>query len=206
MNHPEKLQSLLDHLTNLLFRTWSAFLGAKKLDPIIDSNDVVQKRYFLVSAHVSCVESALLGFSKLMSSKKDEISISYLLDMCNQESSAFIRVNQAKIFGVVQEHRQQLAKLEPLVHQVKTWRDKAIAHLDMKFINDLAAIANLQSVDMEEVGNGFILLQDIINAYREWLGMSLLRLKVAESEMDNEWQDLVELIVSAQATETKEGK
>jgi hypothetical protein len=168
---------------------------AKNLDPIIDSNDFVQKRYFLVSAHVSCVESALLGFSKLMSTKKDEVSISYLLDMCNQESSAFTRVHQANVSGVVQKHQQQLAKLEPLVQQVKMWRDKAIAHLDRKHINDPAFLANMQPVDMEEVGEGFILLQDLINVYREWLGMGLFRLlKDAESEMAVEWQDLAELI------------
>lgn len=193
MNKAEKLQSLLDHLTDLLFRTWSAFLVAKNLDPIIDSNDFVLKRYFFVSAHVSCVESALLGFSKLMS-KKDEVSVSYLLDMCNQESSDFTRVNQSNVSIVVQEHQQQLAKLEPLIQQVKMWRDKAIAHIDRKHINDPAAIANMQPVNMEEVGEGFILLGDIINAYREWLGMGLLRLKVAESKMADEWEDLAELI------------
>ena len=72
---PEKLQSLLDHLTDMLFRTWSAFLVAKNLDPIIDSSDFVQKRYFLVSAHASCVESVLLGFSKLMSKSPIRSSI-----------------------------------------------------------------------------------------------------------------------------------
>lgn len=193
MNQPEKLQNLLDHLTDLLFRTWSAFLVAKNLDPIIDSNDFTQERYFLVAAHVSCVESALLGFSMLMS-KKDEVNVRYLLDMCNKESSAFTRVNQANVSSVVQKHQQQLAKLEPLVQQVKMWRDKAIAHLDRKHINDPSAIAKVQPVEMEEVGEGFILLQDIINVYRKWLGMGLLRLKVAELKMADEWKYLAELI------------
>jgi hypothetical protein len=194
MNQAEKLQNLLDHLTDLLFRTWSAFLVAKNLDPIIDSNDLIQERYFLVSAYVSCVESALLGFSKLTSSKKDEVSVGYLLDMCDKEASAFTRVNQANVLSVVQEHQQRLVKLEPLVQQVKMWRDKAIAHLDRKHINDPSAIAKMQPVDMEEVGEGFILLQDIINVYREWLGVGLLRLKVAESKMADEWEYLAGLI------------
>ena len=194
MNQSEKLQRLLDHLTDLLFRTWSAFLVAKNLDPIIDSSDFVQKRYFLVSAYASCVESALLGFSKLMSTKEDEASVSYLLNMCKRKPSALIHVNQANVSGAIQEHQQQLAKMESLVQHVKMWRDKAIAHLDRKHINDPAALTNMQPVDMEEVGEGLILLQDMINVYREWLGMGLLRLKEAESTMSNEWKDLAELI------------
>ena len=87
-------------------------------------------------------------------SKKDEVSVSYLLDMCNQEPSAFTRINQAKVSSVVQEHQQQLAKLEPVVQQVKMWRDRAIAHLDRKHINNPAAIANMQPIDMGDVGEG----------------------------------------------------
>lgn len=194
MNHLEKLKSLLDHLTDLLFRTWSAFLVAKNLDSMSNGNDFIQNRYFLISAYVSCVESALLGFSKLMLSKKDEISVGYLLDLCNKESSAFTQVNQADVSRIVQEHRQQLTKLEPLVQQVRIWRDKSIAHLDRKHINDPSFLANMQPVDMEELGEGFILLQDIINVYRKWLRMGLIRLEVAESKMTHEWQKLSELI------------
>ncbi|GAG54780.1 unnamed protein product, partial [marine sediment metagenome] len=71
MKNLDKLQHILDHLANLLFKTWSAFLVAKNLDPIIDNKDFVKSHYFLVSVYVSCVESSLLGFSKLMSDKKD---------------------------------------------------------------------------------------------------------------------------------------
>jgi hypothetical protein len=47
---------------------------------------------------------------------------------------------------------------------------------------------------MEKVGEGFILLQEIINVYRGWLRMGLLRLEAAESTMSREWQGLAELI------------
>lgn len=194
MNDSGKLQHLLDHLADLLFRTWSAFLVAKNLDPIIDSNDLVQGRYFCVAVHVSCVESALLGFSKLMSYKKDEISIGYLLNMCNEKWLVFTGVNREEVSHTVQRHHKQLAELKPLFQQVKMWRDRAIAHLDRKYVNHPATIAKIQPVDMEYVDEAFILLQDIINVYREWLDMRLLLLRNAEMEMTGEWEYLVGLI------------
>jgi hypothetical protein len=194
VNDSAKLQQLLDYLTDLLFRTWSAFLLAKNLDPIIDSNDLGQERYLFSSVYVSCVESVILGFSTLMSNKDDEISIGYLLNMCHENNLVFTKLSPADVSHTVQLHRQQLAELKPLIQQVKLWRDKAIAHLDKKFVNDPVAISKMQPVEMEHVGPGIILLQTILNVYREWLGMHLLRLQKAETEMTVEWEYLVDLI------------
>ena len=124
MNDSGKLQHLLDQLTDLLFRTWSAFLVAKNLDPIIDSNDLVQGRYFCVTIHVSYVECVILGFSKLMSDKKDEISVGYLLNMCIEKSSVFTDVNRHEVSHTVQRHQKQFAKLKPLNQKIKMWRDR----------------------------------------------------------------------------------
>jgi len=190
----DKLQNLLDHLADLLFRTWSAFLVAKNLGPIIDSKDFVKSRYFLVSVHMSCVESSLLGFSKLMSDKKNEISVRYLFNMCNEKSLVLTDVNKDKLSYTVQSHQKQLAELKPLIQKVKMWRDRSIAHLDRKYINDFSTIAKMQPVDMENVNKGFILLQDLINVYRKWLGMHMLRLQNAETAMINEWKYLAKLI------------
>jgi len=194
MNDSGKLQNLLDKLNDLLFRTWSAFLVAKNFDPIIDSNNLVQGRYFCVTVYVSCVEYTILGFSKLMSEKKDEISVRYLLNICNEKPVAFANVDQGEVSNMVQRHQKQLTELKTLVRQVELWRDRAIAHLDRKYINDPAIIANIQPVDMEYIGESFILLQDIINVYREWLGMSLLLLQNAEKKMHGEWEYLVSFI------------
>lgn len=194
MNDSGKLQNLLDQLNDLLFRTWSAFLVAKNFDPIIDSDNLVQGRYFCVTVYVSCVEYTILGFSKLMSEKKDEISVGYLLNICNEKSVVFADVNRDEVSNMVQSHQKQLTELKTLVRQVKLWRDRAIAHLDRKHINDPPIIANMQPVDMEYIGESFILLQDIINVYREWLGMSLLLLQNAEKRMNGEWEYLVSFI------------
>lgn len=194
MSDSGKLHTLLDSLTELLFKTWSAFLVAKNLDPYIDNNDLAQVRYLIVSVQVSCVESTILGFSKLMSDKKDEVSIGYLLDMCIKKPSVFINVSQADVLLTAQRHQEQLVELKPLAQEVKIWRDRAIAHLDKKFVNDPAAITEMQPVDMEDVGNGLLMLLDIINFYREWLDMGLFQMRDGELKMTNEWEYLIGLI------------
>ncbi len=194
MKNLDKLRHLLDHLKDLLFRTWSVFLVAKNLDSIIDSKDFVKSHYFLASVHMSCVQSSLLGFSNLMSDKKNEISVEYLFNMCNEKSLVLNGVSKEILSDTIQTHQKQLAALKPLIQQVKMWRDRSIAHLDRKYVNDYSTIAKMQSVDMENVGKGLILLQDLINVYRKWLGMHLLGLQEAETSMISEWKYLAKLI------------
>lgn len=190
MKQANNLNKIIDHLTDLLFRTWSAFLVAKNLDPIIESKNPGQKNYFFISAYFCSVESTLLGFSKLMSTKKDELGISYLFNYKNIESSALTKEHKQKL----KKHKQKLKILRPLIQQVKTWRDKAIAHLDKNYIFDPATLGKMQPVNMEDVSNGLIILQDILNEYRDCLNMELLRLEIAESKMTNEWNDIAALI------------
>jgi len=91
-----------------------------------------------------------------MSKKDDEISVQYLFNMCNRNK---------KLSCMRQSHQKQLEGLIPLIEQVKTWRDLTIAHLDKKHVNDPSTIAKMQPVDMENVGEGFILLVNIRFGY-----------------------------------------
>jgi len=151
MKQANNLNKIIDHLTDLLFRTWSAFLVAKNLDPIIESKNPGQKNYFFI---------------------------------------ALTKEHKQKL----KKHKQKLKILRPLIQQVKTWRDKAIAHLDKNYIFDPATLGKMQPVNMEDVSNGLIILQDILNEYRDCLNMELLRLEIAESKMTNEWNDIAALI------------
>lgn len=194
MNDSGKLYTLLDSLTELLFKTWSAFLVAKNLDPYIDNNDLAQVRYLIVSVQVSCVESTLLGFSKLMSDKKDEVSIGYLLNICIAKPCVFTCVSQADVLQTAKRHQEQIVELKSFVLQVKMWRDWVIAHLDRKYVNDPALIDEMQPVEMEIVEKSFIMLLDIINVYRRWLNMGLFQMRDGEEKMTDEWEYLVGLI------------
>jgi hypothetical protein len=104
MDQTEKLKTLVEHLTNLLFRTWSAFLVARHIDSVLDSEPPIQNHYFLVSVEACCVESSLLGFSKLMSHGKNEISVAYLLNLCEQSPLAFPAPLQTQVSQMVQRH------------------------------------------------------------------------------------------------------
>lgn len=194
MNNPKNLKNILERLSDLLFDAWSAFLVAKNLDSIIDSNDFIQEHYFLVTAYVSCTKSVHIEFSKLLSNDGKETSVGYLLNECKKELSAFTDMNQDYVLSAIQKHRKQLATLNKLAEQVRLWRNKAIAHLDREYVNGTLDTAKMQPVEMEQVGKGLILLQEIINVYREWLGMGLLQLEVYETNMNVEWEYFVGLI------------
>ena len=103
-------------------------------------------------------------------------------------------MNPDEVSHKVQRHQKQLAELKPLDQQIKIWRDRAIAHLDRNYVNNPETIANMHPVDMEYMGECFILLQDIINVYRKWLGMGIFRLQNSEKKIADEWEYLIGFI------------
>ncbi|MBL8078946.1 MAG: hypothetical protein JNM55_13355 [Anaerolineales bacterium] len=193
-NQNNRISNLLEHITDLLYRTWSAFLVAKHLDAVIDAPEYAPSRYFLSSVYGACIESAILGFSKLMSNTKNEISILYLLELVSRESAHSAVSYREELQSFSQTHKQQLLSMQPLVDNIKIWRDKAIAHSDRIHINNPSAIVQAEMIDMDDPGLELMRLQDLINFYRQEFGLGNIRLQEAETKMASEWRHLEKLL------------
>jgi hypothetical protein len=186
-----KIPNILSHLSDQLFRAWSAFLVAKHIDPILEDSHITSIRYFLTAAYVSCFESAILALSKLTIPHGESMNIEYLLNCCEQSPEVFANVDKDEILRSVRAHRQQFEKVKPLIEHVKTWRNKAIAHLDRQYVNDPTSISSIPPIDMAQVEEVFILLEKIINAYRGYLNASELRLSDYKARMAEDWEHLI---------------
>lgn len=194
MNQNNRISNLLEHITDLLFRTWSAFVVAKQVDAIIDAPEFAPSQYFLSSVYVACLESAILGFSKLMSNTKNEIGIFYLLELVGRESSDSPVSHREKLQSYSQIHKQQLLIMRPLVDNIKIWRDKAIAHSDRVLVNNPSVIVQAEKIAMDDLGLELMRLQDLINFYRQEFGLGNIRLQDAETKMVSEWRHLEKLL------------
>jgi hypothetical protein len=126
---------------------------------------------FWTTTYDACVESALLAFARLTDAHKDSISVAYLLNCVQQSPSAFDPSERGTVIEGVARHRALLAEMQPLVEQVREYRDRTIAHLDKKHVNHYYVIHSRTPVDLGEVEHAFGLLLDVLQVYGDALGL-----------------------------------
>ena len=136
---------------------------------------------FQDTTYEACVESALLAFARLVLSHKDSISVTYLLNCVQQSPSAFPVPEREAVAHTVEQHRALLNEMQPLVDQVRDYRDRTIAHLDKRYVNHRDAVHAHPPVELDAVERAFALLLDLLNAYRGALGLPALELDRLES-------------------------
>lgn len=140
---------------------------------------------------MGCTECAILALWKLARSHNDSIHVEYLLNCCEHSPQLFSGLDKQEVLRTVAEYRQQLERVKPLIDRVTMWRNWAIAHLGRKYINDPTSMASLPPIDMVKVEEVFVLLQGTINAYRGYLGASLIRLDEYEGKLAENWEYLM---------------
>jgi len=196
MSKSSKVPHILSQLSDQLFRGWSAFLVARHIDGVLERDAIADVRYLSVTVLVACVESTILALTKLTLPHKDSMHIGYLLNCCEQDPQTFPNVDRPEILTAVERHREQLEEVKPLIECARTWRNRAIAHLDKKHVNDPELMSSTPPIDMTRVEDTFRLLEGIINTYRGYLDFSEMRLSESEARIADEWERLVGLLQS----------
>ena len=136
------------------------------------------------------------GLAKLAVVDKDSITIEYLLDAAIYTPSAFPSISSEELRTVIAQHRKQLEKLRPLIESVREQRDRVIAHLDRKHINDPAIILS-NPVNMTEVGQCFETLLQMVNLYGGYYDGSEFSFDPIEHRVQAEIGYLITLMESA---------
>ena len=188
---------ILGYLSDELDRGWIALLVAKHLHQAFENQKLTCTRYFFTSAYLSCVESAVLTLSRLIIPNNDSINIEYLLNVSEQNPRAFSYASKEEILKTVLEHKQQFGTIASLIASIKDHRDRTIAHLDRKYINDPKVIFANPPIDMREVERVFQLVLQIINTYKGYSDSSELDLSHLEREVADDLGYLAHLIKEA---------
>jgi hypothetical protein len=176
------LQAIAGSLSDQLARGWACLAAARQIaaarqvDGARQDQDACREQAFLDTTYEACVESTILAFARLTIEHKDSISVAYLLNCVQQSPSAFPVPEREGVMRAVARHRALLAGIQPLVEQVKDYRDRAIAHLDKKAINHREAVHSHPPVELAEVERAFALLLEVLNAHRDALGQPKLSL------------------------------
>jgi hypothetical protein len=166
----EKLTLLIDHLLLEQRRGLGCAQVAQAIQQArADVSGMPGERFFGV-VEEACRREALLSLAKLLIAEGESISIDYLLN-CALEipSRVFHRATRDEILESVQENRQQIGELAPLVEELKAQRDRILAHLDRKHVNE-PEVLDFELLDMGLVIGTFERLGKIVQSYQDYLG------------------------------------
>lgn len=161
----DKIKDIFDYLCDELDRGNHFYQIAKTLQRAYEGNRLVEAPYFFLGAYDACMRESILSLAKLTVPDNNSITIDYLLNTVLQNRRAFKLAATNDIEMAVARHQKQLKELRPLIDSVKGQRDRVIAHLDRKHINDPSAILS-NKVNMTEVGRCFEVLLQMVNTYK----------------------------------------
>jgi len=193
----QKIKDVLGYLSDQLVRGWVALQVSKHLYQALQNQKITCARYFFTSAYLSCTESAVLTLSRLIIPNNDSINIAYLLNVSKQNPKAFSYTGKEEVLKAVLEYEQKIETIASLVVSIKDHRDRTIAHLDRKYINDPTVIFANPPIDMREVERVFHLVLQIINTYKGYFDSSELYLAHLEKEVEDDLGYLTHLIKEA---------
>jgi hypothetical protein len=198
----EKLESLLDNLSQELLRGHRCLQVAREIRNARGQAKLARSSQFFSTVQEACMREAFLSLAKLAISEKESITIEYLLNAASQvPSKSFPFATRKEIDHSVEMHRKQLEELTPVVDGLKLQRDRVLAHLDRKHVNEPEAISS-QSIETQQIERCFSVFLEIINTYRRYFGETELSFEEVEKDLREE---VVYLVERLQATDCGAG-
>jgi hypothetical protein len=199
------IQDTLGYLSDQLSRAWLAFALAKAINQAYQDGRLTCGLYLWSTTYWTCTESAVLGLCRLALRDADSLNIHYLLNLCRQSPEALTRVSKEKLLLSI---RQNAALLEgeiiaDFLANTKIHRDRTVAHLDRKYVNDPQQILATPPVDMWLVESVFDLLLRIVNTFKGYLDSSELCLSHVEQSVQEDLDYLLSLAEEANARPCK---
>ncbi|HEX6305279.1 MAG TPA: hypothetical protein VFZ76_13890, partial [Anaerolineales bacterium] len=186
----EKVRLLLDNLSLELERGVRCLEVVKAIKFADPREEVRDESTFFITVHEACQRGALLSLAKLVIAEKESISVDYLLN-CALEvpSKAFPHASRDTLEAAVSGHRGQLAGLATLSEDLKARRDRMLAHLDRKHVNEPEVLPS-GAIDLEVIEEGYETVSEIITAYRGYFGMPALSLEEMRAGLIEEVAEL----------------
>ncbi len=186
----EKIKRLLDNLSLELQRGVRCLQVVQTIRQARSEGYVEEDKFFNIVLD-TCMRESLLSLAKLAISEKESITIDYLLN-CALEvpSKGFRNATRAEVESSVLEHRNQLEALAPLIDDLKMQRDRVLAHLDRKHVNEPEVMSTIQ-INLAEIERAFEIFGGIINTYRRYFGITQLSIEDMRRDLREEMAVLV---------------
>jgi hypothetical protein len=185
----QRLKDTLGFLSGQLNWGWSFLSLAKALR---NADWLTSARWFRVASYNACLNEAVLILAKLAIENQQSITFFDLLNQAEDNPNLFQFADLGDIQTTVAQHRQAIQQ-HPVFPNVRTQRNKVIAHFDKQHISDPPAITSAP-VDMTEVEDCYRQLLGILNAYKGYYDNSELHLELTTQMIQDDVDYLTRLI------------
>ena len=191
-----RIEGILDNLADQLAECWHAYCVSRTLNAAYRDRKISSAVYFFAAAVRFSGYAAVLGLARVVENNKDSVNIWYLLNSVQSNPAALPKLTVARANALVTEHRTKLAAHEHLFQNLKTQRDKTLAHHDRILLtNPQAAFVPIPANDFEQAWR---LLLDIVNTYNGYRGESLeFRVDTIEPFVNDDISYILSLISQA---------
>jgi len=160
------LLTICDSLYREISNGWSCHCVARELNAAYFDSKINQAFYFFNIVYHACLSEAILSLAKLTDPHKDAITIYKVMNRAGQYLNRY--VESSGIDGL-EEHNNKIITYADLVEDIRTLRDKAIAHTDRDIITKPEHFNRMNEVRVLRVGEFYMELQCTLNFIREQL-------------------------------------
>jgi hypothetical protein len=185
-----KIKAILDLLAEELSRGMLYWQIASSLHARYAKSDLIQSPTLLCGIYQACYNQVLLSLAKLGIYERESVSLEYLLNCASQNLKAFRYANRNELEMTIQRHRRLLAERKPFFDKVKAARDRVLAHLDSKHINDPEIFEHIQ-IQYEEIERAFKFLLETLNCYKGFYDRSSIDLSSSRLALNNDISKMV---------------
>jgi hypothetical protein len=163
---PEKIQEIIDRLFGQLVQGTIYFYCSKSLHEAFQEGGLIRWSYLFNGVYLASVNEAVLALSRVVIEDESSITIHYLFNYAEHNPRLFSSQEIEDVRRSAETHKKRLQKYEQLIQSVKEQRDRVLAHLDKKHVNDPSALFSYpQGVNLTELGECLQELLDIFNFY-----------------------------------------
>jgi hypothetical protein len=138
-NSKIKIFKIMEKIRESLMQTRNNLATFQFLNNQIASNQINAAPKFFQIARIAVFHETILGIARLTDENQESINFKLLLDMVENHLQLF-RDSSIDVRTLVENNRLRLAGLDTFLKGLRSLRDRELAHLDRKQLNDPTSI------------------------------------------------------------------
>jgi hypothetical protein len=173
---PEKIRKILDLLYSQLGQGLAYFWCAESLHQAFAKSKLARSSHFLAVVYHASLRETVLAFARMVEQREhqSEVTIHWLLKYAENNPGLFSNTDHTEVRESAKRHRRQLQEHQTLIDSVLEQRDRTLAHLDKKHVNDPDALfSNPAGINLVEMERCFQVILEILGFYMGYYGSSV---------------------------------
>lgn len=129
---------------------------------IIDGQYTKHNDIFLTTLMISAYNTAILSLANMLKPHQDSVSLNYLITCIKDTKDLFDPKTENQFLSFADEVNSAISVISATIEQVVELRDKSVAHLDRKHINNPSFLLEKLPVKGDELSAAYLLVESAI--------------------------------------------